>query len=198
MLEEVESESSDDSSIDPDYSYEDVIAFRASALKNGQGTTKLFTRNEQGMHICNTVTVWWFYCETISYHMLSVSDINITSLVQWNQIDYNVGNFFDGTFFTAPECGLYSFYASVEQSMTLNTGTAMIYIFVDGIEKVLTRRKYDNYGSITIQSTLKLAEDAKVEIRFSGQLDFSNDARTTYFEGKFISSMDDSSDEDEI
>ena len=49
MLEEVESESSDDSSIDPDYTYEDVIAFRASALKNGDSKTK-YTVNEQGKH----------------------------------------------------------------------------------------------------------------------------------------------------
>ena len=46
MLEEVESESSDDSSIDPDYTYEDVIAFRASALKNGIIRR---TPTEQGM-----------------------------------------------------------------------------------------------------------------------------------------------------
>ena len=49
MQEEVETESSDDSSIDPDYTYEDVIAFRASALKNGDSKTK-YTVNEQGKH----------------------------------------------------------------------------------------------------------------------------------------------------
>ena len=54
----------------------------------------------------------------------------------------------------------------------MNTGTAGIYIYVDGIQKALTksRTKNENYGSITIQSTLKLAEDAKVEIRFEGQI----------------------------
>ena len=80
----------------------------------------------------------------------------------------------------------------------MNTGTAGIYIYVDGIQKALTksRTKNENYGSITIQSTLKLAEDAKVEIRFEGQIDSSNDALRTYFEGRFISSMDDSSDND--
>ena len=80
----------------------------------------------------------------------------------------------------------------------MDRGLSGIYIYVDGIRKAFSRSQMKNeyFGSITIQSTLKLAEDAKVEIRFDAHLAASNDALRTYFEGRFISSMDDSSDND--
>ena len=46
-------------------------------------------------------------------------------------------------------------------------------------------------GVLDIQTTLKLAENDKIDVRIGYNLFNTNEATTTYFEGKLIARLDD-------
>ena len=119
------------------------------------------------------------------YYRLS----HIFFIVEWKQIDYNIGNHFDGTIFAAPTTGLYTFHATSEQFN--NTGDASIFVHVNGRPKLQSRNytKSNDFGFVTIQTTLKIAEDDKVEVRFNGKLSDANNTMKTHFEGRLISEL---------
>lgn len=109
-------------------------------------------------------------------------------LVEWKNIDYNLGNFFDGTYFTVPENGLYSFHVHCGQK-SRNVGT--IYLHHNN-GRIYARRaeSNDNFGFINIDATLKLAKNDKIHVGFYGHLFYLADAGTTYFEGRMIARLD--------
>ena len=107
--------------------------------------------------------------------------------VKWRDIDYNIGNHFNGTIFTAPLTGLYSFHASAEQYSSHNTS---IFVYINGSPKTQQESKNGSYRNVTIQTTLKIDKEDKVEIRFKGYLSGYNDGKKTFFEGRLISRMD--------
>ena len=107
----------------------------------------------------------------------------------WYNVDYNLGNFFDGTYFTAPENGLYSFNVLCKQqsssygyiSLSLN----------DNEHAYAVREESDNRrGFVNINTTLKLVKNDKVHVRFEGCFWSTNDAPSTYFEGRMIARLD--------
>ena len=110
-------------------------------------------------------------------------------LVEWANVDYNLGNFFDGTYFTVPENGLYSFNAFCLQKSSRN---GWIHLYLNNNEQIYALRaeSNNNYGSVNIDTTLKLAKNDKVDVRFYGDLCNTNVERTTYFEGRMIARLD--------
>ena len=67
-----------------------------------------------------------------------------------------------------------------------------IWLCINDSAKILTAecRGGRSHGSIAIQTTLKVAKDEKVEIRFSGKLLESHDSKITYYEGRFIAPIE--------
>ena len=110
-------------------------------------------------------------------------------LVEWRDIDYNIGNYFNGTIFTAPLTGLYSFHATSEQT---NSNSASISLDINGTTKTRQESRQNNYsyGNVTIQTTLTVYKGDKVGIGFGGKHACSNVSYKTFFEGRLISRID--------
>ena len=108
--------------------------------------------------------------------------------MKWTNVDYNHGNFFDGTYFTVPENGLYRFYAYCLQA---SSSTGYINLYLNGSEKIWVRRaeSNSNNGFINIDTTLELVKNDKVDFRFQGELHNLTDTRTTYVEGRMIARL---------
>ena len=49
----------------------------------------------------------------------------------------------------------------------------------------------NDWGVLAIQTTLKLAENDKIDVRIGYNLFNTNEATTTYFEGRLIARLDD-------
>jgi len=109
--------------------------------------------------------------------------------VEWKNVDYNLGNYFDGTYFTVPENGLYSFYACCLQD-SRNYGK--IYLYLNNNSHIFARRSESNssYGFVNIDTTLKLVKNDKVDVRFFGDLYYTNSVESTYFEGRMVARLD--------
>ena len=108
--------------------------------------------------------------------------------MEWKQIEYNLGNHFDGTIFTTPRTGLYHFSATVQ----VRNANATSYFYVNDQEKFFSRcrAQSDDIASLPIQTTLKLETGDKVTVRYDGQL-YEGDYRTrAFFEGRLISKID--------
>ena len=102
--------------------------------------------------------------------------------------EYNYGGHFDGSFFTAPENGIYSFYLTSAQASS-SSGYAYIYVN-DNLIAQSRRRGTNNYdGSVSVSVTVKLQQDDKVKAEFRHHLSDLNSAKTTYFEGRLISKL---------
>jgi len=116
-----------------------IVAFRASTLKNGQYGDNSYQYSKPG--IC----FWKFLLrQTHSY-----------TLVEWENVDYNLGNFFDGTYFAVPENGLYSFYACCRQ-ISINYGEIRLNLN-DNLHIFANRAESNNnLGFVNIDTTLKL------------------------------------------
>ena len=125
------------------------------------------------------------------YFLLNIHDI---FLVEWKDIDYNFGNYFDGTIFTAPQTGLYSFLAQFNRwGHYSKESDVYAYLFVNGTDIAIsyTRSYADNdIIPFVLQTTLKLAKGDKVEVRPEGKVYKADDRQWTYFEGRFISRID--------
>ena len=111
--------------------------------------------------------------------------------MEWANVDYNLGNFFDGTYFTVPKNGLYSFLANFYHGPNASNG--QIYLYLNGEKKIWAARGESNgkTGFYIFNTTLQLVETDKVDIRRNG--DFSNlgNPMTTFFEGRLIARTDD-------
>ena len=110
-------------------------------------------------------------------------------IVEWNQINYNIGNHFDGTIFTAPKTGLYYFSATVQMSDT----SSFSQFLVNDQERFFSRcyTQDNQINSLSLQKTFKLETDDKVEVRLHGKLYEASWSTRASFEGRFISKIDD-------
>ena len=110
-------------------------------------------------------------------------------LVKWRNIEYNIGNHFNGTIFTAPVAGLYSFFAMAKHRGATYT---RIRLYVNGNSKIVSTNetKNDDIQSLPLQSTLKLGKNDTVEMRVHGTLYDAGLGNATYFEGRLISRID--------
>ena len=108
--------------------------------------------------------------------------------MEWKDTVYNIGNYFDGTYFTVPTAGLYSFHVSCRH--TKNSG--IIYLYKNNLMSSQARRESSSgdFGVVDIQTTLKLAENDKIDVRIAYNLYDTNEATTTYFEGRLIARLE--------
>ena len=109
-------------------------------------------------------------------------------LVEWENFDYNLGNFFDGTYFTVPENGLYSFNAFCLQASS-NDGQSQFYLNNNRHIYAYRAESNNRLGFVNIDTTLKLAKNDKVDVRFSGSLADTHYEMSTYFEGRMIARL---------
>ena len=118
-------------------------------------------------------------------------------LVTWHNTEYNYNSFgndaFNGTTFTAPTDGIYSFYVTVRQT-SINNGRVCIY-HNDSKEQTIVakgicnRHEYRN-GHISVQATVLLRKGELVYVGLNGYLSDLGAESTTYFEGRLISKID--------
>ena len=98
--------------------------------------------------------------------------------MEWVDVDYNLGQFFDGTYFTVPENGLYYIKAFIRQ---MSNNYEQIHLCLNDNSHIFAERKSNNsYGFVNIDTTLKLVKNDKVHVRFHGSLYSNTDAQTTY------------------
>ena len=108
--------------------------------------------------------------------------------MKWTNVDYNHGNFFDGTYFTVPEKGLYRFNASCYQA---SSSYGQIYLYVNDNKYIWAARTESNGkdGFVNVDTTLELVKNDKVDVRLVGELGNLNDKMTTYIEGRMIARL---------
>ena len=111
--------------------------------------------------------------------------------MEWANVDYNLGNTFDGTYFTVPENGLYSFYACCSPA---SSSHGYIYLFLNhksNIEVFKVESNSSKTGkSVNFNTTLKLVKNDKVDVRFDGNFVHTKETTITYFEGRMIARID--------
>ena len=109
--------------------------------------------------------------------------------VEWLNVDYNVGNYFDGTYFTAPENGLYCFNVFARNSSSTN---GWINLCVNNERHAYAGRSesYGKIGIVNLVTTLKLVKNDSVHVRFENQLHDTHNAMTTFFEGRLVARYD--------
>ena len=109
--------------------------------------------------------------------------------MEWKNVDYNLGNYFDGTYFTVPENGLYYFKACCLQA---STNYGYIHLYLNDKQHIYAVRaeSNNNDGFVNIDTTLKLVKNDKVHVRFYGDLYQTHYALTTYFEGRMVARLD--------
>ena len=126
--------------------------------------------------------------------------------VHWKNIEYNYGNHFDGSSFTAPLKGLYSFTSTaIYKSRTLpvvyNINRPRIILSGCGKDCIVTAWSNEikdmkepveivNAGHILLQTTVQLNAKDKVFIKLEGTFDYLNNPDQTYFEGRLVSVID--------
>ena len=106
----------------------------------------------------------------------------------WTNVDYNHGHFFDGTFLTVPENGLYCFHVTSRQESSTR---GYIQLYINGNRHIFARRAESNgnFGFVSIDTTLELAKNDKVDVRFHGRLECTSDKEATYFEGRLVARL---------
>ena len=115
---------------------------------------------------------------------------NSQILVKWSDVHYNHGNFFDGTYFTVPENGLYCFHVNCMQA---SSDHGEIHFYINDNEYIWAARAESSskHGSVNIDTTLELVENDKVDVRFCGKFGYGyeRDKMTNYFEGRLIARL---------
>ena len=118
----------------------------------------------------------------------------------WHNTEYNYNSFgnnaFNGTTFTAPTDGIYSFYVTVRQTRVHNAYNGSVYIYHnDSKEQTIVAKdiRADNVGMIgriSVQATVLLRKGELVYVGLKGYLWDLGAESTTYFEGRLISKID--------
>ena len=109
--------------------------------------------------------------------------------MKWITTEYNYGDHFDGSFFTVPKDGIYTFYLTARQASS-SYGHANIYVNENQIAYSY-RAESSGYNShVSVSVTINLQRDDKVKAKFSGTLYSLTEAKTTYFEGRLISKIE--------
>ena len=109
--------------------------------------------------------------------------------MEWRDVIYNLGNYFDGTYFTVPENGLYYLRACCRQK---SSNYGQIYLYLNDHDKIYAKRAESNnsYGFVNIDITMKLVKNDKVHVRFAGDLADTYNEWTTHFEGRMVARLD--------
>ena len=119
----------------------------------------------------------------------------------WDKIEYifdaySSSKSFNGTVFTAPVPGIYSFYVTVEQECCYH---GHVYLNRqrndDGPTTIAYGVRAENnglHGNIVVQATVLLTKNEFVYVKFEGRLFDLHESNTTYFEGRLISKIDSS------
>ena len=110
-------------------------------------------------------------------------------LATWLNMDYNLGNHFDGSIFKAPFKGIYTFNVCAGHTSETN---GHVELYVNESRTVNSQRNCndDSYSNIWLHTTLRLETDDEISIRLHGDLYDLNDDECTFFEGTLISKLD--------
>ena len=114
----------------------------------------------------------------------------------WKKTEYTFDAYgssksFNGTVFTAPVAGIYSFYVTVRQEagdyghvyLNRHRNDASPTTIAHGVRAECAGR----HGNIVVQATVLLTKNEFVYVKFEGTLYDLNEVDTTYFEGRLIS-----------
>ena len=101
---------------------------------------------------------------------------------------------FNGTFFTAPVDGIYTFYVTTRQD-SVTTGHVYLYQIKEAEHHVNVAHgsrsdDQNRNGNIIVQATIQVYAGEQVYVRLEGHLFDLGDATATYFEGRLISKID--------
>ena len=109
--------------------------------------------------------------------------------MEWKNVDYNLGNFFDGTYFTVPKNGLYSFLANCYQA---SSSYGRIDLNLNDELKIWAARGESNgkSGFLNFNTTLQLVKGDKVDIRLGCGVSNLKSTIATFFEGRLIARTD--------
>ena len=112
-------------------------------------------------------------------------------LAKWLNIDYNIGNHFDGSIFKAPIKGIYTFNACAGHK---SVSTGHVDLDLNGDSVVNSQRVCSegsiNYLNLWLSTTLKLEIGDQISLALNGDLFALNDSTSTFFEGRLISKLD--------
>ena len=122
----------------------------------------------------------------------------------WQKIEYMIDTYnssksFNGTVFTAPVSGIYSFYVTVQHEseeyghvyLNLNRQDDVIDDYIT-IAHGVRAGDSDRAADITVQATNFLTKNDFVFVHLQGTFNDLTDFSTTYFEGRLISKIDSS------
>ena len=141
-----------------------MIGFRATAVGNASSGISNGNKNPGKTLVSVFVPLFVTLCVT-NIFMAVKTFITICNSVSWRSTEYNSKNalftYFDGTHFTAPARGIYSFHVTVRQA---SSAPGHIYLYSNGeIAAHSQRADYNGYaGSIVIQARLLLEKGFKV------------------------------------
>ena len=111
--------------------------------------------------------------------------IKYTILVIWKNIEYNIGNAFDGAkgTFTSPHDGIYSFYAT---ALVSSGKHSEVFIRVNGSRKV-HHLVSPGYANASPNGVFKLKKGDTVNIEMVSYFHYANsECLRTYFQGHLI------------
>ena len=162
-----------------------IVAFRAVGVQGYQNNGRVDVDLEKGKDLLITIE----------------NDKQIFTLVTWNKIEYMVDTYgssksFNGTVFTTPVSGLYSFYVTVRHD-SKHYG----HVYLNGhrqndscitIAHGVRALDTDRPDNITVQATTFLTKNDLIYVQLEGTLSYLTDCSTTYFEGRLISKIDSS------
>ena len=123
--------------------------------------------------------------------LIFVFELKMLLLVNWEHMEYNYGDCFDGSVFTAPVDGIYTFNATAFHDSDSCDGKITIK---ENYEDAAIFSRFvpteDNIpgASLTVQASLELDKNATVTIELYGEFKYLNDYSLTYFEGRLLAS----------
>ena len=120
-------------------------------------------------------------------------DVSNVSKIFWNEIEYNHGNFFDGTVFKSPMKGLYSFFATLIHDSGDDGYLSLGLNEYAGFASSKWSKRNIFHGaeaSVSVTATFELKEGDEVAVFVMGPLSDFQDHSTVYFEGKLLKKLD--------
>ena len=109
--------------------------------------------------------------------------------MEWAIVEYNLGNYFDGTYFTIPQNGLYSFFVTCRKGSGDN---AHVQLYLNDVQQTEAYKANGDCKDGTVQmfTTWMLMKNDKVHVRFWGSLRDTNVAKFIFFEGRMVAGLE--------